>query len=140
MSRLPHRTDWPDFSPHFQFSLALAVAAFVTLRKQGSKTIASVAVVIAAALGAAGGHRVIGEAHARAGFSMSIDGGSTIDFSSATGSGDYEVTGHGTVPMQIKSMDFTSMETTNLPKCVVGLVLPASTGVCYVKFRDDVRL
>lgn len=115
-------------------SLALAVAAFIALRKQGSKTIASVVVVIAAAFGAAGGHEIIGKAQALVAFSMSLDGGGTIDFSAATGTSDYQVSGNATVPMRIISMNFTSLPTTNLPTCTVGLVLTAPSGVCYVKF------
>ena len=117
-------------------SLVLAVAAFVALRKQGSKTIASVAVVLAAAFGIAGGHKIMGEAQAVLAFSMSLDGGGTIDFSAATGSVDYRVSGHPTVPMRIASMDFTSLSTTSQPTCSVGLVLAAPGGVCYVRFND----
>ena len=117
-------------------SLALAVASFFALRKHGSKTIASVVVVMAAAFGVAGGHRVISEAEARIGFSMDFAGGGTIDFTPATGAGDYEVIANGTVPMRIISMSFTSMTTTSQPTCTVGLVLAAPSGVCFVKFRD----
>jgi len=112
-------------------SVLMVVAAVVSLRKKaGNKTLASVVLLSALALGGFAGDKVIGNANAVIFAGMSNPAGGTISNMPYDGT-DFAIPNTSGVAQMIVSITPTVPVPTASPTCTTNLVVPAG-GSCYI--------
>lgn len=131
-SPVPTLTEWGVLG----LAGLLAVFAVMAFRKTGSKTLLTLGLAIAAALGTGQAPQVLG--HVQAGpaplAKMEFNTGGTVNLLDYWFGDEIEIQGNDTIAMQITSMP-TSIDTTHKPTCTTNLVVPAG-GSCWVNFYD----